>query len=353
MRYGFLDGLRGVAIAGVVLTHAGQVVRGLSPHLSVFSLWGLRGVQLFFMVSSLTLCLVYYEKSIDRTFFFRRFFRIAPMFYMAGLFYFILNRVGFTNTSILNTMAIDGIMTMLFIHGLNPHSINNIVPGGWSIADEALFYASFPVIVRYVRSTRAAVALVTGAIALWVINYAAGKVLESHLSQPMWGQFFHFNIFSAAPAFAFGVLIFHLFRRANPSDRQRRICNLGVYAVAGLVIAYGVVSSSIPAAELPYSFLLAALVLLVALSHNRVFISPSLRFLGEISFSLYLVHFAIVALVKSVLPPPRGAEGLFLFYVEIMVVAIPISWVLNRVVERPMVSFGKRVAEPARAAVAG
>src|SRR3984957_1347842 len=87
------------------------------------------------------------RKESALTFYSRRFFRIAPMFWLAIPFFVWLNGTAPT------PYAPDGIgirhiaMTATFVHGFWPDTITSVVPGGWSVADEVIFYAFFPVIV--------------------------------------------------------------------------------------------------------------------------------------------------------------------------------------------------------------
>jgi peptidoglycan/LPS O-acetylase OafA/YrhL len=39
---------------------------------------------------------------------------------------------------------------ILLIHGLIPSACNNVVPGGWSIGTEVIFYCLFPMIYKVI-----------------------------------------------------------------------------------------------------------------------------------------------------------------------------------------------------------
>jgi len=85
----WLDSLRGLAVLAVVLVHCGQVARssGLLGHVTAA---GQYGVQLFFVISAITISLTY-QKHVHKygssprsmfAWFVRRFFRIAPLYYI-------------------------------------------------------------------------------------------------------------------------------------------------------------------------------------------------------------------------------------------------------------------------------
>src|SRR6266436_2759960 len=151
------DFLRGVAILGVVVFH---VFLNFDPQVKVISALaglGVYGVQLFFLVSALTMSLMWDRRSgEDRPiikFYIRRFFRIAPPFWLAIIGYLILSGAapssGWPSGIDLRHIA----MTSTFLHGFWPDTINTVVPGGWSIAVEMTFYAVFPFIVAVNKSS--------------------------------------------------------------------------------------------------------------------------------------------------------------------------------------------------------
>lgn len=144
MRYDYLDGLRGLAVAGVVAPHVGQTVPGRSMLIENLMIWSLRGVDLFFLVSALTLLMVTRTETFAGTALYNcRFFRIAPMFYTAASW------AGWRQVTPIPPTGWDMTLTLLFLHGFNPHGIDNVVPGGWSIACKATFYIIFPLLLSF------------------------------------------------------------------------------------------------------------------------------------------------------------------------------------------------------------
>ncbi len=93
-RVDWLDALRGWAVLGVVMVHSGQAAHstGITQQISAV---GQYGVQLFFLISAITISITYeahiakFGKSFRAQFswFLKRFFRIAPLYYIAIIFY--------------------------------------------------------------------------------------------------------------------------------------------------------------------------------------------------------------------------------------------------------------------------
>ena len=96
-----------------------------------------------------------------------------------------------------------------------------------------------------------------------------------------------------------------------------------------------------------------AAILLFGLSRDETPIARALSnrpllWLGDISFSLYLVHFLIIAITGRLLTPWLPAMSvvgreLLVFFVT-MLIALPLSHVLYEFVEKPFNNFGRKLA---------
>lgn len=147
-RVAWIDTIRGVAILLVISVHVSQSVGDMShPLLRVASL-GQLGVQLFFTASAYTLCASAARGLSNRIqirdFYIRRFFRVAPIYYFGVCLYFFiyyLLSVSGLDAGKFEAFDLKNIsINFMLIHGLVPSAMNSIVPGGWSIGAEVLFY---------------------------------------------------------------------------------------------------------------------------------------------------------------------------------------------------------------------
>jgi peptidoglycan/LPS O-acetylase OafA/YrhL len=79
------------------------------------------------------------------------------------------------------------------------------------------------------------------------------------------------------------------------------------------------------------------------------FTHPAVRYLGSISFSVYLSHMLVISLVQFVLletvPELDRSTHVAILLVATLAAALPISIALHRHVEVPGIAFGRRVAE--------
>jgi len=157
----FIDFMRGLAILMVMAVHVGLTAHIYLPYKTdlswIYKLtnYGQLGVQLFFVASAYTLCLACDRRRNEKlpvvSFFVRRYFRIAPLYYVGIILYFAMHALKvvwekkesfrFFPYNFENVLA-----NIFFYHGFYLSGNNSVVPGGWSIGTEMAFYLFFPLI---------------------------------------------------------------------------------------------------------------------------------------------------------------------------------------------------------------
>jgi peptidoglycan/LPS O-acetylase OafA/YrhL len=218
LKYKYIDSIRGIAILLVILVHTGRSVIGLDSYLEYLVLYGQMGVQLFFIASAFTLCLSTQSRVEEKNFLFnfytRRFFRIAPAYFLIGILgYFILRTLMlYLKTGIWVVPEIYTIPNVLsnlfFYHGLNVYG-NNLVPGGWSIGTEMLFYLIFPFTFFFLKKKLNSIPrimifpLVVFIVSQVIIFYYQGIMVYNN-------SFIYFNILNQAPVFSCGISLYFL-----------------------------------------------------------------------------------------------------------------------------------------------
>jgi peptidoglycan/LPS O-acetylase OafA/YrhL len=292
-KFEYIDAMRGVAILLVLLVHVGEYGQQLAYFpdlLSQFISNGQCGVQVFLLVSAYTLMHSQYsrkdEPNLTRRFYLRRFFRVAPMYYVGIVYFTLQNFVGFNHLFYLQAWTnidVRGLITnIFFVHGFSPNTINSYVPGGWSIAVEMTFYLIFPLLFKYITNLNRALSLVIGSLILQ-------KVLMLSLSSDL---FFTHNYFlsmwfpNQLPIFALGIFVFHIV-----NQQTFYISKINILLTA--LLCFGYIYLSVPT-HFAYAFVFGILLICF---HNFSLDKVSgfvLGWIGKISYSMYLVHFAVL-----------------------------------------------------------
>jgi peptidoglycan/LPS O-acetylase OafA/YrhL len=339
-----LDGLRGVAILMVILTHAwtgwiaAMAIYGDSRYLPrTFTLpnWvdrisgsAVHGVTLFFVISAFTLT-VRFAGNQDgdlRHYALRRVARIGPAFWLAGLCYAVGTGLGPRFGAPDGMNAFDLAVAALFGSAWWSGPANAVVPGGWSISCEVAFYIALPVILwttRYgFRRT----------LALTAILGLAAQMLGRH------GMVGYGHPVMQAPVFLCGVA-------AAIAAMHIRVPRHDLLAIVPFLVAiFGVPFSPILGWFVEQHFQFAALaatgVVLVARHPVPILTSRLLRRIGEVSFSMYLLHFAMLApslYICERLVPGDGWLTLLCHFSLSTGTAFAFACVSYRLIEKPSI----------------
>jgi peptidoglycan/LPS O-acetylase OafA/YrhL len=284
----YIDAIRGIAILGVFLVHVANSSKFPVPVHNLIEL-GAKGVQLFFIASAFTLFLSM-DKRNDKenyyvsNFFIRRFFRIAPMYYLAIVYYYYQNSLsGIPNT--------PGIVTanFLFIHGIDPHWINYLVPGGWSITVEMMFYCIVPSIFILVRNLNKALLFLTFTLCLRFVFLLLMKYVVLPERNELNHDFLYWCLPNQLPIFGLGIFLFFYIKN---NYRFEGLTWQSIVFFLTVLIINTAIKDFMP----NHFFIGIGFIILIAYlsaTGSRIFVNKFTIFLGKISFSLYLVHFAV------------------------------------------------------------
>lgn len=350
-RLSSIDAMRGIAIIGVVAVHAVLVTKDVTPAIASLAAYGSKGVQLFFVLSALTLFTVYGARRYSLAdFYIRRFFRVAPMFYVGMLLYLALHGFG------IQPFAPDGIglkqvlLTLTFLHGYDVSSFNAVVPGGWSIACEASFYLIFPILLRWIDTPwRALLALVASFLVAIAWALFVRSSVSDNYSSELVGSFVTFGFPYNLPTFVGGALVYLAFAKTDLAARVGRIpaaVLLAASIAAMLVLALNNMRSPLYAA-LPITLLVLSVVLLRGAGARPGILSR----VGTVSFSIYIVHFVVIDAIRALFEPLLSGNAAFvLVWIATLLVSYLISELTYKYIEIPFISLGKSLGKGSPAA---
>jgi peptidoglycan/LPS O-acetylase OafA/YrhL len=295
-KYDFIDALRGIAILGVILVHSSQLVEPSNAKLLWLMGQGSKGVQLFYVTSAVTLCMSWVARSSRETFpirnfYIRRFFRIAPMFYIAILIYIFL--IGFSPSY----WAPNGIewwfvpITAAFLHGFHPETITSVVPGGWSIAVEMSFYLILPFLLPHIKTLKSCAFFFFISLVLSAINLLVTPHIFSYpeSQQYLLKHFSFFNFLGQLPVFAIGIFAYLVLNKKYPRKQIAIVCGLFFVVLLSLLyLVFKLPSNFIADNIQPHlisSVLFCIFMILLANYPTRLFVNKITTTFGKLSFS--------------------------------------------------------------------
>lgn len=325
-RLSSLDTLRGVAISLVVLFHS-SIPFQLPGRVASWVQIGNLGVQLFFLISAFTMSYMWAARAGEslpvRKFYLRRGLRIAPVFWLAMLGYGLPVLWSGQNPAQINGW--DVLLTALFLNGFSVHAINLVVPGGWSIAVEMSFYLFFPLLATRLKTP---LACVLTAFGFYAAGVGATALLRPWL--PDAEMFYYYSLLTQAPIFPLGMALYRVV-----VERQR--AHLPVIAtVLALWLMLAVLGKFTSLTTRPFFWLPVFLMgagMAWALQqgwHVRL-----LSLAGRRSYSLYLLHFAVIDLVLKPLLPwlPQGVAGYLCGLVVVFAISLFLAGLSFRFLE--------------------
>lgn len=334
-----LDGWRAIAITLVIVSHQFGLAHcagtdGVTCRLLTA---GNPGVQLFFALSGFLICSRllderYLTGSISlRDFYVRRAFRIFP----AALLY--LSAVGLLG--LIGALAVrpgEVMASALFARNYFPPEPGWYTTHFWSLAVEEHFYLVWPAVLVLVPARRVGRVAIGAAVAvaIWRSIDARFGVTISWFSPGV--AFFRTDrrldglLVGCALAVAF----------QNPSWRERAARLLPTPALLILLGTF-ILTRSVPTQVTIAVLLVAGTVAAPSTVLGRALESPAFRWVGRLSYSLYLWQQIFSA------PPQNGADHWHRLPYSVIPTVL-LAWASYRFIERPMLRIGHRIAPPVR-----
>ena len=289
-----LDYLRGLSAFGIMLYHCYSWTLGTQPASSLLGRIGIYGVATFYILSGITLGYVYQstlQPNISNlwTFYKRRIYRIFPLLWLATLASIVLSKHV--------PSIIDLFLNLTGLFGLFKWN-TYFATGAWSIGNELTFYLVFPIAIFLYRYIRIGFGLLL-VTALGLFIYFAYQLLNQGL--PLAGQWHTYtNPLNQVLLFLAGFTISTLI---NPSKSKLSFC-LSAMILGGLLFwLIPVQGNAIQLVTDNNRLLFGIACLLICGGFFRTTYATSwleklLAQLGQSSYSLYLLHPIIYAVVK-------------------------------------------------------
>lgn len=356
-----INAARFYAALSIALFHMAVLAKlDLPPCLIFIRNYGAFGVPLFYILSAFALSYGYMGKlgSTESVWHFwaRRFFRIAPLYYVLLIIYptYLWLSYGMLFSPLRFVSAIT------FTFNALPYQTDGIVPASWSIGVEMLFYAIFPLILMFATSGLRSGILFCGSMlvaAIW-LHLFDSQVMKHFASNSLLANFRYFSA---------GILAYFVWRDIAWTPLRHRICismacgsfvMLILYAgsiinfIAGFGLSYG---GAVYAFKELWIFALSLLVIGLAFSRFKSPILAATGKMGEASFSMYLWHPIIIALLirgsvyKGIMESVSNPFAVFLASTAItFAVLFPVAWASFHFIEKRLGVALRNIATSSR-----
>jgi len=367
-----LDGLRGIAIAMVLLRHAifgVSSVEGIETHSRVLSAligcgqltWS--GVDLFFVLSGFLIGGILLDSRSSaryyKAFFIRRAYRILPLYFVVvglSLLPHLLAEFSSARAAHTTPLPFPWWAYATFTQNFWMAALGIFGPSGigitWTLAIEAQFYLTIPLAIRKIRPhSLLMILLVIIACAPWL-----RVLLQSSMAYPALASYV--LTFTRADALSLGVLAALLVR--NPiswtwlQSHRRALGSITMILFLGIAYmtwqSYGALSFPMTTWGYSWLALFYTSVLLVAVTSTeglitRILNNNLLIKLGTLAYCSYLVHVAFMNAIRHPLRAqfPQYPVGVWLMGGILgAALTLVVAWLSYTYFEKPLLSRGHR-----------
>ncbi len=329
-RLPYLDALRGYAILGVVIVHVEQKGQLSSSLAETYAQHGRYGVQLFFLVSAVSIAMAWHARADGfLRFIIRRLFRLLPALTLAA--------IGYATVGGMHPEWWQAALTLSFLNGWHPSVVESAVPGSWTLSAEMTFYLSVPILAVCVRSLWSAV--------IWIL---CAQIIAMKAGPSVWAfwdkvnpggigyvnqTYFWISPLSSARWFLLGWTIYLVLQRFTLKFPARE-------ALLGVAIACLALAPLLGAETRQHDFVLLfgipALVYAMSQGAGVLLDNAPMRWLGTISYSMYLWHFAVVWKLAAYLDKPSFS----LLLTSTLAITILFASITYLLIERPAIRLG-------------
>ncbi|WP_339788627.1 acyltransferase [Paenibacillus sp. FSL R7-0313] len=344
-----IEVLRGIAASAIVLYHMWALggFQGVIPLVDQISNYLGIGVPLFFAISAFSLLYGYSTKIFDeqslKKFYVRRYFRLAPLFYVMLVVYLIeAFYVWGAKYSLSNI-----ILNMTFMFQLVPSQHQSIVWAGWSLGIEWVFYLCFPLVVLTTRSKKL---LITVFVAFLMISVGYSSLTAAVVQAD--SSLDYMSIMKHFVYFLLGALVFicrpYL---ENIKDKYAWLKHLDIIILVASVTLFVILERHIPK-DIVSCLLFFTLMSSAYIGFSKLLNNPFTRLLGRTSYGLYLLNpIAIVLLQRMGLYEfigslmPNSAIWFLVSSVISFLVIVVGSVLAYYLIEQPGIRLGQRLLD--------
>lgn len=339
-----LHALRGLAATATILYHL-HLMQPIFKveYLSFVNSLGL-GVTLFFMLSCFSLFHSTHTKTHQNNWLFayvmKRIFRIYPLFLLMIVVHLILHYILYGK--VYNFAEI--ISNVLIVYQFYPGQHTSFVWAGWTIGVEVTFYCLFPLLL-----------VISQKIIFWLLLFIITMLLSRDIPQlvaqlNLDTSYGYMSFPRQLFVFIGGGLLYLIVNR-YPINRNITILLLAVFIMAVVLSQFAAYNMYFlkPADVLFFQVLLLS-ILIYSLYKSKLLFNRFTKFLGEASYTIYLLHPIVIAILKPYLTSiynlqlPVDIAFLICFLIVFSIVCV-IAYIINSYFEIPIYRYGVQLSK--------
>lgn len=336
-RYESLDWLRGLMAFAIMIYHLVGWTLFHPESGSLLGNFGIYGVSIFFVLSGLSMAIVYNHFIKDfqsaLVFFLRRLFRLLPLLCVTIV---VISGLTFLGRGEIDLYKIFLNVTLLFGFIAPGEYINT---GAWSIGNEVFYYAFTPFLIALYAKNKHLGNIAVFITVLIGVYFAYFALNESQTLAEQWQTYI--NPFNNFFLYTCGLALYYNFHEINLSKVAPFLI-----VVSLIVFVFFPVSGdqiNIITGTNRVIFTLAAILLTLGFYKLEIdlpqWFSKPFANLGEATYGVYLLHPIVFLFANKLVSNPIAS---IILTTIVTIIAANISY---RLYEKPFIKLGKKVTE--------
>lgn len=351
-----LDSLKGIGIVIVLLFHSGAL--GYGGMMEKVRVVLERGVHLFFVVSVILMFLSLEHAGCGKSdfkaakWYYNKFLRLIPLYYLALMVYFIIN--GFEPSYWSGSHGINiwtALTNFLFLNGFWPWHINAIM-ANWYIGTLAIFIMISPILFKLIKNVWQAFYFTVFNFGLMLFcKYVIAGIYPGQ-DTAIWVSYWtKTSIFQELPIIGIGIMLYFIIYKEKWTDKlsaRVKECGINGAAVSNVMLifilffAIEVVDAGV--SSFIYCLCIGLIVFTQYVSPSKMITNSFFVFMGKYSYGIYLSHYLILDAIVDPLVRLCGNEHIAYTIACVVtgVLSLLLSMVLTKYVEKPIVNRLKK-----------
>jgi exopolysaccharide production protein ExoZ len=332
-----LDWLRGLMALSIMVYHLQKFLFSDPGSQSLVGRLGIYGVSIFFILSGLSMALVYkrFICSLRSSNFFlvRRLFRIVPLMCLAIALQLVLNILRLGDDGQLRA-SLPAIVSLIN---------KNIPVGSWSIFDELIFYLLTPAIIMiYNRSTRIGNGITLITILIGFI-YSILMLNPNTTLIAQWGVYInpinHFFFYTT------GIAIYYNFHEKSIGQASNIILFLVCFGLFAALPYSGNQIAIVAGFHRVIFYLLCSCIVFSFYQFTLPlpnFLQKPLELFGLSTYSVYMFHVIVLRYLLLIFKGDAVLSKMTIFFLTILL-TVPLSLLSYYFFESPFIRLGKKI----------